>query len=87
VFTVLLLLALKCRVLLAGATPMFYAALKGNVQVVRYLLDHGSDPAKASERGLTPLHNAAEHGVSLVLHSTSLWNGLQYLLTSGFCTL
>jgi len=45
-----------------GATPMFYAALKGNAQVVRYLLDHGSDPAKASERGLTPLHNAAEHG-------------------------
>ncbi|KAM0919243.1 hypothetical protein ACQ4PT_008357 [Festuca glaucescens] len=45
-----------------GATPMFYAAFKGNVQVVRYLLDHGSDPAKASERGLTPLHNAAEHG-------------------------
>jgi ankyrin repeat protein len=49
---------------------MFYAALKGNVQVVRYLLDHGSDPAKASERGLTPLHNAAEHGASLVLQST-----------------
>ncbi|CAM0949900.1 unnamed protein product [Alopecurus aequalis] len=41
---------------------MFYAALKGNAQVVRYLLDHGSDPEKASERGLTPLHNAAEHG-------------------------
>ncbi|XP_048549049.1 poly [ADP-ribose] polymerase tankyrase-1-like [Triticum urartu] len=45
-----------------GATPMFYAALKGNLQVARYLLDHGSDPAKPSERGLTPLHNAAEHG-------------------------
>ncbi|PNT62622.1 hypothetical protein BRADI_4g06000v3 [Brachypodium distachyon] len=45
-----------------GATPMFYAALKGNVPVMRYLLDHGGDPEKASDRGLTPLHNAAEHG-------------------------
>jgi ankyrin repeat protein len=41
---------------------MFYAALGGNVQVMRYLLDHGADPAMPQERGSTPLHNAAEEG-------------------------
>ncbi|KAF0890046.1 hypothetical protein E2562_036422 [Oryza meyeriana var. granulata] len=30
--------------------------------VLRYLLDHGGDPAKPHERGSTPLHSAAEHG-------------------------
>jgi ankyrin repeat protein len=61
---------------------MFYAALKGNVQVVRYLLDHGSDPAKASKRGLTPLHNAAEHGASLCssVHKSVEWLTGYYLL-------
>jgi ankyrin repeat protein len=41
---------------------MFYAAPAGNVQVMRYLLDHGADPAMPQERGSTPLHNAAEEG-------------------------
>uniref|UniRef100_A0ACD5YL42 Uncharacterized protein n=1 Tax=Avena sativa TaxID=4498 RepID=A0ACD5YL42_AVESA len=45
-----------------GVTPMFYAALGGNVQVMRYLLDHGADPVMPEERGSTPLHNAAEEG-------------------------
>ncbi|XP_047050229.1 ankyrin-1-like [Lolium rigidum] len=45
-----------------GETPMFYAALGGKVQVMRYLLDHGADPAMPQERGSTPLHNAAEEG-------------------------
>ncbi|KAM0823041.1 hypothetical protein ACQ4PT_071131 [Festuca glaucescens] len=45
-----------------GETPMFYAALGGNVQVMRYLLDHGADPAMPEERGSTLLHNAAEEG-------------------------
>jgi ankyrin repeat protein len=46
----------------AGATPMDYAAYAGNVEVMRYLIDHGADPAIADERGTTPLHNAAEEG-------------------------
>uniref|UniRef100_A0ACD5XMN1 Uncharacterized protein n=1 Tax=Avena sativa TaxID=4498 RepID=A0ACD5XMN1_AVESA len=45
-----------------GATPMYYAAIVGNVQVMRYLVDHGSNPAIPDERGTTPLHNAAEEG-------------------------
>ncbi|KAM0865074.1 hypothetical protein ACQ4PT_043537 [Festuca glaucescens] len=45
-----------------GATPMDYAAFAGNVHVMRYLIDHGADPAIADERGTTPLHSAAEEG-------------------------
>uniref|UniRef100_A0A0E0RJM7 Serine/threonine-protein kinase BSK1-like TPR repeats domain-containing protein n=1 Tax=Oryza rufipogon TaxID=4529 RepID=A0A0E0RJM7_ORYRU len=45
-----------------GETPVFYAAIDGNVQVLGYLLDHGGDPVKPEERGCTPLHNAAENG-------------------------
>nr|CAB3462538.1 unnamed protein product [Digitaria exilis] len=32
------------------------------VPVLRYLLDHGGDPAAPDDRGYTPLHNAAEYG-------------------------
>jgi ankyrin repeat protein len=41
---------------------MFFAALEGNVEVMRYLLDHGGDPAMPNETGSTPLHSAAEEG-------------------------
>ncbi|KAM0924753.1 hypothetical protein ACQ4PT_004686 [Festuca glaucescens] len=45
-----------------GATPMFFAAREGNVQVMRYLLDHGGDPAMPDEMGSTLLHLAALQG-------------------------
>ncbi|KAM3207144.1 hypothetical protein ACQJBY_062388 [Aegilops geniculata] len=45
-----------------GETPMVYAALAGKVQVMRYLLDHGADPAVRDDNGSTPLHYAAEEG-------------------------
>uniref|UniRef100_M8BJ89 Uncharacterized protein n=1 Tax=Aegilops tauschii TaxID=37682 RepID=M8BJ89_AEGTA len=43
-------------------TPMVYAALVGKVQVMRYLLDRGADPAVHDDNGSTPLHYAAEEG-------------------------
>ncbi|VAH98438.1 unnamed protein product [Triticum turgidum subsp. durum] len=45
-----------------GETPMVYAALAGKVQVMRYLLDRGADPAVRDDNGSTPLHYAAEEG-------------------------
>ncbi|KAM0865934.1 hypothetical protein ACQ4PT_042945 [Festuca glaucescens] len=45
-----------------GVTPMLFAAFEGNVQVMRYLLDHGGDPAMPDDKGSTPLHLAAEEG-------------------------
>uniref|UniRef100_A0ACD5TE43 Uncharacterized protein n=1 Tax=Avena sativa TaxID=4498 RepID=A0ACD5TE43_AVESA len=46
-----------------GETPLSYAAQEGNVQVMRYLLHRGADPAMPDERGSTPLHDAALEGV------------------------
>ena len=33
-----------------------------NAAVVKYLLEHGADPDKASEGGITPLHSATGQG-------------------------
>ncbi|KAM3254263.1 hypothetical protein ACQJBY_048035 [Aegilops geniculata] len=46
----------------AGLTPVVLAALQGDVEVTRYILDHGGDPAMPDERGSTPLKNAAAAG-------------------------
>jgi hypothetical protein len=48
---------------------MSYAALEGNVQVMRYLLDRGGDPAMPDERGSTPLHHAALRGALSLTNS------------------
>lgn len=39
-----------------GLTPLHLAALVGNLDMVRYLLRHGADPARKSDQGETPLH-------------------------------
>jgi ankyrin repeat protein len=37
-------------------TPLFIAALRGHVDVVRLLLERGADSEASDDRGLTPLH-------------------------------
>jgi ankyrin repeat protein len=43
-------------------TPTFRAAAAGEMSVLRYLLDHGGDPAIPDAMGFMPLHIAAENG-------------------------
>ena len=46
----------------AGDTPLYLSASYCRADAARYLLDHGADPDKADEAGLTPLHAAAGIG-------------------------
>ncbi|KAF4436576.1 ankyrin repeat protein [Fusarium austroafricanum] len=51
-----------------GRTPLHYAALSGNLHVVRVLLDYHADiEAEDSERGCTPLYLAAEQGKKAIV--------------------
>ncbi|TVU00350.1 hypothetical protein EJB05_54245 [Eragrostis curvula] len=45
-----------------GETPTLLAVFSGSVPVLKYILDCGGDPAMATSRGSTPLHEAAELG-------------------------
>jgi uncharacterized protein len=47
---------------LMGATPLFLAASRGNVQTVRALLAGGADPFMTTEKGTAPLHVATWGG-------------------------
>ncbi|KAF8733376.1 hypothetical protein HU200_014983 [Digitaria exilis] len=49
--------------LLKSETSVHFAAVGGDERVLRYLLDHGGDPAVPDGKGSTPLHDAAEQGV------------------------
>nr|CAB3462533.1 unnamed protein product [Digitaria exilis] len=48
--------------LLKSETSVHFAAVGGDERVLRYLLDHGGDPAVPDGKGSTPLHDAAEQG-------------------------
>jgi uncharacterized protein len=39
-------------------TPILVAAINGNFDVAKYMLDHGADPKLAQENGVTPLYAA-----------------------------
>ena len=47
---------------LAGKTPLSCALYAGNAQIMKYLIDHGANPKKATAQGLTMLHIAAGRG-------------------------
>ena len=42
-------------------TPLHVAALRGDRNAVRHLLDAGADPNAVDEGGCTPLHEALKH--------------------------
>ena len=50
-----------------GATPLFEAALKNNVEVVRYLLSKGADREIETKRGDTALSAAQQNGHTAVV--------------------
>ena len=46
-----------------GATPLFVAALKGHLEVVRLLVESGANKDQGTtDKGATPLYIAAEKG-------------------------
>ena len=45
----------------AGSTPLHVAALRGDRNAVRLLLDAGADSNAVGEGGCTPLHEALKH--------------------------
>ena len=47
---------------LSGATPLYVAAQRGHLDVVRTLLEAGADANKASDGGHSPLYFAAQNG-------------------------
>jgi len=45
-----------------GLTPLHYAVLGGDIEIVRLLLDKGADPTKSAKPQGTPLHWATKEG-------------------------
>jgi uncharacterized protein len=58
------------RTLGIGATPFMRAARSGDVEVMKFLLDHGADPKLAAKDGVTALSIAAGLGFTDANHST-----------------
>ncbi|XP_048551983.1 ankyrin-1-like [Triticum urartu] len=50
-----------------GKTPLNCALYAGNAQIMKYLIDHGANPKKATAQGLTMLHIAAGRGLCVPL--------------------
>lgn len=65
----------------AGYTPLHVASHFGQVNMVRFLLQHGADTSAMTSVGYTPLHQAAQQGHSGVV-STLLNSGAQPNVTT-----
>jgi hypothetical protein len=61
-------------ILLAGITPLSFAAACGQVIAARYFLDKGANPNRKTSTGrTTPLHEAAEAGACFCI-PVFMWN-------------
>ncbi|KAF7216036.1 BRCA1-associated RING domain protein 1 [Nothobranchius furzeri] len=65
-----------------GETPLHLAAIKGDVEAVKKLLDQGADPNLKDNAGWTPLHEACNLGHLLVVEV--LASGGALLNTPGY---
>uniref|UniRef100_A0AAY4EIK6 BARD1 protein n=1 Tax=Denticeps clupeoides TaxID=299321 RepID=A0AAY4EIK6_9TELE len=65
-----------------GETPLHLAAIKGDVEAVRSLLEQGADPNLKDNAGWTPLHEACNHGHLSVVET--LLSGGALLNTPGY---
>ncbi len=60
-----------------GFTPLIFAANRGQVAAVRWLLRAGADPAAADNEGFTALHAAAQQDDDMVVTSMLAHPGIQ----------
>ena len=64
----------------AGYTPLHVASHFGQINMVRFLLQHGADVKASTSIGYTPLHQAAQQGhttiVNLLLENSAPPNSL-----------
>ena len=44
------------------STPLHLSSLKGHVDITRFLIEHGANPAAQDQRGSTPLYYASRNG-------------------------
>jgi hypothetical protein len=54
--------AIDTRTNTNGRRPLNYAAERGDVAMIRWLVEHGADVNRPNVSGFTPLHHAAESG-------------------------
>ena len=65
-----------------GSKPVFYAALYGNLEIVKFLADLTDTPNSKDNNGATPIHNAAMCGHLEIVKFTR-WKGKGSLIERG----
>ena len=56
----------------SGFTPLHYAILYDDAELVKYLLDHGADPTLENNRGYTPSDYCTNEDIKLLLEEATV---------------